>query len=396
MSSRVVYNNYMFSFLKNKPKEERTICVLVVNSYSVMAAVVRTYHREGAVAKPIVLFSCEEKIPHHRASPSPWGRAGEGMNLIESEIKKALEKCRKVHGNYDKLVCVIGEPWVMNKTRHMSIEKPKAFKLTQKTIDELLERDARLFEQEALRDYAKEQEWGVMYHAQPTVLINGYPAMHPVGMVAKSVELHTTISLAPAEVIDSIVEAYADVFHRTDVLFLGTGDILSKFAKHQKNMGVITLGGVSSTCSLFHQGFLDHSETIGSGLVEVEESIAYLFGVHQSHITSVLRFASDEKLLEHERDVYYKRIEAAYKNLSNEIQRGMLRIKKQIGSIPGHLWLLASPSWIAILQPRIEKDIGVSVIIPNTEMFNDALIYSHEARIKNAPLALAILAALEK
>ncbi len=380
----------MFSFLQNKPKEERTTCVLIVNSYSVTAAVVRTYHREEAVAKPIVLFSCEEKVPHHRTSGNDVFEY-----LVEIEIKKVLEKCRMIHGNYDKIVCVIGEPWSMTKTRVINIEKPKPFKITQKIIDEAVLRDSRLFEQEAVRDYAKEQEWGIMHSTQPAASINGYPVPSPIGMLAKSVELHVSTSLAPTYFIEMIMGAYADVFHRADISFMGMEGILSGFVKHQGGAAVVTLGGVSSILSLFNQGVLSHSEKINNGLVEFEDVIAYLFGVNHAHVASVMKFASDEKLLEHERDIYYKRIESAYKNLSSEIRLGILRTKKQVGNIPDPVFLITSPSWATILRPFLETDTESSVVIPHRDMFNEYIVYTHEARIKNIPLSLAILAALE-
>jgi len=380
----------MFSFLQNKPKEEQTLCVLVVNSYSVTAAVVRTYHREGAVAKPIVLFSCEEKVPHHRASGNDVFEY-----LVEIEIKKVLEKCRMVHGNYDKIVCVVGEPWSMTKTRTIKIEKPKPFKITQKLITEAVLRDARLFEQEAMRDYAKNEEWGIMHSTQPVASINGYPVLNPLGMLAKSVELHVSTSLAPSYFIEMIMGAYADVFHRVDISFMGMEGILSNLVKHQGNASVFTLGGVSSTLSLFTRGALDHSEKINNGLVEFEDVIAYLFGVNHSHVASVMKFASDEKLLEHERDIYYQRMESAYKDLSTQVRLGVLATKKQVGNIPDPIFLIASPTWISILRPFLEKDIESSVVIPHKDMFNEYIVYTHEARIKNIPLSLAILASLE-
>lgn len=389
----------MFSFLQNKPKEERTMCVLVVNSYSVIASVVRTYHREDAVAKPVVLFSCEEKIPHHRfgsLSLQERRKAEVFGERFAEEIKKVLEKCRMVHGNYDKIVCVVGEPWVMTKTRDINIEKPAGFKITQKMIDEAILRDSRLFEQEALRDYAKNEEWGIMHSSKPLVDVNGYRTEKPVGIIAKTAVIHVAVSLAPASFLEMIIGAYADVFHRADISFIGTEGILSDFVKHQGGSAIVTLGGVSSTLSLFTQGVLSHSEKIKNGLVEFEDTVAYLFGVNHAHIASVMKFASDEKLLEHERDVYYKRIEVAYKNLSNEIRLAMLHAKKQTGGIAGPVTLLASPAWIAILRPLLEKDIEVGVVVPQMEVFNNEIVYTHDARVKNVILSLAILAALDK
>jgi hypothetical protein len=319
----------MFSFLKNKPKEERTVCVLMVNSYSVTAAVVRTYHREGAVTKPVVLFSCEEKIQHHHAG------GGAFDHLVIKEIKKVLEKCRQVHGNYDKISCSIGEPWAMTKAREIIIEKPKAFKVTQKILDEAIARDVRLFEQEAVRDYAKNEEWGMMHSSHPIVTINGYRVQNPVGMMAASVRMHVNISLAPVAWIEMIMGAYADVFHRADISFMGMDTAVLPLTKLYLKSCVLVLGGVSSTISVFHHEILQYIDTVPTGVVQMENILSERFGVHRAHVSSIMKFASDEKILEHERDIYYQRIEAAYKDLGLALKNIFLMLKRHVGNICG-------------------------------------------------------------
>jgi hypothetical protein len=381
----------MFSFLKEKPKEEQTMCVLVVSSYSVIAAVVRMYYREDAVTKPVVLFSYEEKVPHYHMG---------GWNNLESLVavstKKVLEKCRMIHGNYDRIVCALGEPWVMTKTRHITLEKPTQFKLTQKIINDAVARDSRLFEQEAVRDYAKNEEWGIIHTTRPTVEVNGYQTENFIGAITKNAMIHVSISLAPASFVELIMGAYADVFHRVDISFIGTETLVAQLVKHYAHAAVITLGGNSGTLAVFNKGNLDFSEKIHRGLADFESRVAYLFNVNKSHIGSVVKFASDEKLLEHERDVYYQRIEAAYKSIGDELRMGILRLKKYAGHITEPVFLVANPHWISIIKSLVEKDIESSVTIPHHDMFNEVLVYTHEARVKNVLLSLAVLEALKK
>lgn len=376
----------MFSFLKNKPKEELTTCVLVVNSYSVVASVVRTYNREGAVAKPVVLFSCEEKVPHHHIGGTTSLEA-----LASTAIKKSLEKCRMVHGNYDKIICVVGDPWVMTKTRHIVIERPTAFKLTQKLINDAASRDSRLFEQEALRDYAKEEEWGIIHNTQPLIDVNGYRAENPFGIVTNSAVIHMSFSLAPASFVEMVMGAYADVFHRVDIMFIGAEVLVADFVKEYGHASVITLGGTSGTLAVFERGILEFSEPLYRGLADFEDGVAYLFGVNHSHIGSVVNFASDEKLIEHERDIYYQRIEAAYKPIGDEIRMGVLRLKKHVGYMADPVVLIANPGWVTAVVPLLEKDTESQIIIPHKTLFDDRLVYTHEARVKNIILSLAIL-----
>ena len=384
------YNEHMFSFLKNKPKEEQTICVLVVNSYSVTAAVVRTYHREDAIAKPVVLFSSEEKIPHHHTN-----RVGYFEHLVIAETKKVLERCRTVHGNYDKVVCVIGEPWIVTKTRDIKIEKQAPFKITKKVVDEAILRDARLFEQEILRDYAKEEAWGILHNSKPIIDINGYPVSSPIGMSAKSFDVHVVMSLAPSSFVEMIIGAYADVFHRADIAFMGMDVVASQLVRQYDKGSVLTLGGVSGTIAGFHHGILEYTEMVEEGFVAFEDALTYIFDVNHAHIPSVMKFASDEKILAHERDIYYQRIESAYSSLSNELRLAVLRAKKQIGNIVEPLFVIASPAWLHMIRPLLERDVEASITIPNPDMFDNYLIYTHDAKVKSVALSLVILAGLE-
>jgi hypothetical protein len=318
------------------------------------------------------------------------------MDLIESEIKKALEKCRKVHGNYDKIVCVVGEPWVMTKTRHITIEKPHSFKLTKKILDEAIARDTRLFEQEALRDYAKNEEWEIIHATQPTVDINGYRITDPIGVLTDNAVIHVTVSLAPAAFVDTVMDAYVDTLHRTDVSFMGTSSLIAQFTKEYAHVSVITLGGISGTFSVWSHDNLEYSETLHRGLADFEAGIAHLFHVNHAHIDSVINFASDQKLIEHERDIYYQRIEKSYAILQNEFRMGLLRLKKHTGSLVRPVFLMANPGWIGILKSLVEKDIESEIIIPDDELFDTNIMYTHGVRVKNVMLSCAILSARER
>ena len=376
----------MFSFLKNKSKTEQTKCVVVVTSHKVMGAVVRTYHHEGSVDKPIVLFSCESKIPtyhFHRETPFEQG-------VVES-IKKVLEQCRKVHGNYDNLVCVIGSTWSMAKSRTIMVEKNKPFKVTQKIIDEALARDARLFEQEAFRDYAADEQWGLIHTSHPEITSNGYRVSQPIGITSSSIAIHITATLAPVWMIEAVLGAYTDVFHRTDVQLLGMDILDIAQVRNYARATVLHIDGVTSSLTVVHNGAIEYTKKIKEGIIGIKKDLAVLFDRPQTHIETVLRFVHDEKILDHERDVYVQRIEQAYNAFGAALRIAVLEVKKHVGTLPYPIVITGDPQWIKGLHPLLVRDMDQEQIIKNRDDWDHVLVYTHSAPVRDQELTLAIL-----
>lgn len=384
------YNEHMFSFLKNNHKEEQTRLLLMVTSYSVTAAVVRTYHREGAVVQPVVLFSCERKIPqYHKFDQESLEQS------IARESEYALEACRKVHGNYDALVCSMGEPWLLTKTRQCHLEKTKPFVVTQKIIDETIARDARLFEQEALRDYAYDQEWWMLAENKNHIDMNGYRVVQPLGKSAKEITIHVTYSLVPVRCIEIMNQVYARVFHREDVVYVGMNQLLDYWVDHDvKNETIIMLGGVSSDILVVRQGVLGVSQKINQGLVHFEKNMMDLFGVQSMQITSVMNLINDHRFLDHEKDIYHQRIIRAYQDLGKELVRVLHEIKKHQGVL-GAIRIVNSPEWVAHFALLLELEIGQSVQVLSGDEYSRAFITTHGAQVTTGLLYTALQNLLE-
>jgi hypothetical protein len=52
-------------------------------------------------------------------------------------------------------------------------------------------------------------------------------------------------------------------------------------------------------------------------------------------------------------------------------------------------------TWLPLIKPLIERDLESRIIIPNADMFDNYLVFTHDARVKSVALSLAIIAGLE-
>lgn len=380
----------MFSFLQKKQKEEATLCVCVVTSYTVTAAVVRVYKREGAVATPIVLFSCEEKISIRQALDSEMLEAS-----VAEHARKVLEKCRSFHGVFDKVVYTIGEPWVTTAARTIHSEKMKPFKVTQKMIDELVSRDTKLFESELSRTLLPE-DVGIIEVSKPILSVNGYPATDAFGVPVKTLDLQFAISYAPARLVEGLILAFTDVFHHAEVSFASMTTAASLLIAPHARAAILNVGGVSGMLALVDYGAVTHAIDIPNGLLNFEAIMMQEFDVHQSQVSQVMRFADDDKLLQHHRDLYYRRINTATRELAEGVYRSFLTLKHHVQTVPDPMYLIGNPAWIKTIEPFLVQSGEFKLVAPDHAVLDTHITYTHDAKVRHLPLSLAILQSVDK
>jgi hypothetical protein len=366
----------MFSFLK-KHKEETTTCICLVTGSVVTGSVVRTYQRRDAVAEPIVLFSCEEEIS------ADYGDSREVIDiLVQKAMLRVLEKCRSYYGSFDAMKCIIGEPWVVTKYRKITIEKNSPFTVTQKIIDEAIQRDMRLFEQETLRDFEDKEEVAIVDISKPVFFINGYKTVSWEKKNIKKIEIAQTIALAPVVTIAMIMETYADIFHTDDVTISAySHSLCSVCSSASRNQTVVVLGGTMIDFYTLDQGVITQSLSYPGGVSDMVRTLELSFDIPQHKISTVFDFAHDENILEHYRDSYTTRLMNSYTALGNQLQKNILHAKKQGMEISDPLIILTHYSWMNIFQGLLERDLGASVVFPQD--LTTEIIYTQDAKIRD-------------
>lgn len=358
-------------------KKESTRLVCVVTSYAAMAAVVRTYNDDGATAKPVVVFSSCQPI-HAR-----HGRDEKLLNEIACGALRAVtESCRAFHGKFDDIVCTIGEPWTTTVTRSIHMDRAEPFKLTQKIIDEMIARDRKSFEQTIVGDI------GLVQVSQSQIALNGYLTNDIIGQKPKSVDINIAYSIANAGFMDELSGVFLDVFHDPHITFKSIDIAYTKLSSGYANSTVIDLGGITTTMTVVYGGMVKNMISVPMGLMDIEDHITKLFAVHKNRVSSVMNFASDEKLLEHERDEYYRRIELAYRPMGILFEHAVAELRRQVGIVPEPVYVIGIPKWLSVLIPLVQKTTGLAT--EYVRHADDSVIYAH-GTVQNALLSLAII-----
>lgn len=378
----------MFSFSGKKRASETTMLVSTVTGHGACAAVVRIYRSKGSVTVPVVLFSCESKIPL-RDTAAPDLHAQSAC----AALADALSRCRSFSGSYDRLVCTVGEPWIESHSRTSHLEKGEPFQVTGKLIDDLILRESRMFEIEVIRDHSLGEEVGIVGISDTVVDINGYRTPQYAGAKAKTVDVHMSFSLAPAGFVESLIGVFADVFHRTDVFVSSADTARTLLVPEGLKASVLALGGTTSSLSVIDRGHASYHSGMPDGLSSLEANLSSLFGVDRNRIPSIMAFASDENVLQHHRDVYYRRIEAGYRDLGANLRRGFLELARHVEKVPEPVFLVSDQEWAGVLAPMISKDAGVDVRALSADAMEGRVAFSHEAPVRHLSLAAAIVQA---
>lgn len=339
----------------SKLSTEKNHLVCVATSYAAIAAIVRTYHGDDTVRHPVVLFSHTEPVEYHH------GRNPALVSEITCQaMGRAISVCRKIRPDFDRLICAIGEPWVTTMSRSVHLEKKDPFMVTKKNLDDLITRDKKLFEQDITKDFPG-RDIGLVQASRPVVWINGYQVTHPLGVQAASIDVAVAYSIADAGFMDELGGVFLDAFHRDDIAFISTDIAQIRGIPKTVQRTIVNLGGSTSVISVIDRGRSTFFLSLPSGLLDFEQRIAESFGITKSQISSVMNFATDEKLLAHERDLYYARIETAYAPMGDALRRAGMQLARHIGMLPGQGYVTGIPDWISVLKPLIEKDLGVEL-----------------------------------
>lgn len=379
----------MFSFLKKAPKDESTILVSLVTSYAVTAAVVKIYRRPGTVQLPVVLFSCESILPTRQVR-----RAAGLESMVADAAMDALNQCRKRHQTYDELVCTIGEPWVTTSARVAHLERGEPFKVTAKTVKDLVAKETKLFEQEIVGQVTEIDQIGLLEVSEPLVDANGYRVRDYVGSLVQTLDVHLVFSLAQASVVDAMLGAFADVFHRTDVSFRSFDIAKMKLLQDCQHGVILEMGGLTTAVTVFEDAAASYFASIPVGLHNIEESLAEALGVPRSKISNALTLAYDSNVIAAERAAADAHVTRSYQSLGNDFALHVADIKKHVQRFEEPVIIIGQPSWLPVLASSVERDIGSSVSVPTHDLLRKHLLVAHDAHVLTNPLSLAILHAV--
>lgn len=349
--------------------------MVAISSARAVAAVVKRYHGSESVDRPVVLFTHEQAVDVRHG--------GDESLLAEyacAATRRALDACRAwlaAHhgGTFETVTCAIGEPWIATIARTVHIEKPKTISFTQKMIDEAVARDRKVFEAEISDRATAEVE--IVQALRMAYDVNGYRVTHAVGERGVTCDIHLGYALASAELLEELTAVGVDVFHRSDMKFVSTELARAASIPETVTTLVLDVGGTTATLSVIDRGVMTRTIAIPTGLGAIIEHLAQLFDISQTMVGSAMAFATDEKLLQHERDEYYRRIGLAFRPLGILLERATDELRRIEGDIPDTVVVTGIPNWGSVLYPMIAESITAKIVMP--AFMHEAVVYAHGA-----------------
>ena len=368
----------MFSSSKKNTSHD-IICVSVVTSYSVISSVIQLFHHEHHV-KPVVLFSCQEILPTYHQ-----GDAEALLEITAHHLKKNLEKCRSCNGSIGRLVCTVGEPWVITRARMIHLEKKDPFTVTQKTIDEMVLRDRKLFDQEIAVDFGTDMS--VFGSVRPQLQLNGYHTQKLSKEPVRTIDVHSAYSLIRPRVMQALTDAYTDVFHRTQVSFQSLNTTNALIASPERIQTLVHVGGLTTQVSVVDHGRMMYVLQIPAGIHDLEDGIMREFSITRNLVGQTVNFYGDHNSTDRAHHESLRKVMSAYAAYGEVLERGMFELVKHVGKIPEPIIMITYPLWMQGVRGFIETTLGSSVMSPTPTEF---VVHSHESIIRNAVLDTAI------
>ncbi len=204
--------------------------------------------------EPKVIFSAREPIAREEKSdPERF------LFLTLRALRAALEELfAKRLPAPEKIICLLSSPWNVSEIRKIRMSKNAPFTFTAKLADELLRREAAVFQEELEDGYDGIRMEPIELKTIKSSL-NGYPTASPFGQRIRELELSILITLAPAEALEKLRNAIAGYFHNMELRFLSSSFASFSAARDlfpEDSFLLVEAGGEITDLSLVKKGEL--------------------------------------------------------------------------------------------------------------------------------------------
>lgn len=259
-----------------------------------------------------------------------------------------------------KIFCILSSPWHVSEFRSIKLVKNTPFSFTHKMANELLRKEADLFQEERFSEYGDLNDG----HMVPVELktmktaLNGYFTSSPFGQKAKELDISIFISLAPREVLEKIKEIIGKHFHGAKiefsssllVSFVSARDVLS-----EEDFLMIDVGEEITEVSMVKNGELKASASFPMGCGFFSRKTAKEKGFDISEAASL--FSLHQR--GHMEKNALRKIDPAIKKTKGEWTRKFENTLSQISndvSVPSSVLLFTEPEFSEFFSSAVESE----------------------------------------
>lgn len=319
---------------KNKKEKDKIIAIFDVGSTSVGGARVKL-RREGDNRTPIVLDSVRLEMRDNTESSN---------EELEKEAVLTLKKTaealfnRKI-GKLDEVVCVITTPWSHSKTKRISSCKHSNFKVTEKLINELINKE--------IYSISKNLEGKDIIEKLVTeISLDDKPTADPIGESCQFLDLSLSYSFANKNFIDKSKETLMSVFHSTPISF-SSFSILTYLMIRDTHPGneshlILDVAGESTDISVINKGIFGEKFSFPFGKKTLLRELASELKIEKRDAYELFKLYYQNNLSLGHREKLKKYFESKERYWSEELKKCLTTIPKY-HNLPSVVFLTIDP-----------------------------------------------------
>lgn len=238
--------------------------VLIIGSGHVSGAVVEF----GKSQKPKILFTHESHFPvkvEMDASNLTTHMLSATQHCVGALHKKYTRKIKRVQ-------VVLASPWFSSFSKNISIKKPQAFLVNQKTVDSLVSEYFESLSKKQISDKNFLVEQSVSH-----IRLNGYETANPFGQMAESLDISVYASLAPVVTREKIESEIYTLIHPQKVIFhtfpFVAWNVLNMLFAPKEDVVFVDIGSETTDLLVVRRGSIEKSASLPIGINQLHRKV---------------------------------------------------------------------------------------------------------------------------
>ena len=198
----------------NKRKQNEVLAVLIdIGSASVGASLVKIEKDKA----PHILANVREDISFQEVLSS-----ARFLFAMNNALEKVLKEIQTSIGQIDlnlehnktvsNVFCTLSSPWFILKTRTLDIVREKEFDVTERAIEEFIDKDIEILKDE-MKEILPPKDVRIIEKKILQIKLNGYEIKNPYKQKTARVEMSTAIGVSSVKVTKSIERKINDPEH---------------------------------------------------------------------------------------------------------------------------------------------------------------------------------------
>lgn len=322
--------------------------VITIDSGSVGLAVIQESKEDKIPVRRVIFKSRETIIQPETVTLESFQQATQAAltKVLQAVMAARIKVPRDVH-------VVLSSPWQSSQTRFVASSKDKTYKITQKVIHELMQKEEAAFVAVAKQNPALFGADFVLFESKTmSATLNGYPIEEPIGKSAKTVELVLHMSVASRAVLTAFTESVQSEITHAKVSFHSS--VFTYFAQlrdifsETKSFLIIEVSEILSEVTIVENAALSQSVSFPGGFHTQTETIAKELGRTIKEVAMYTRMYRDGTLEQSLQHTFEDALKIATKNWAALFGQALASLSKEV-IVPDAIFLVTSggdTTWI--------------------------------------------------